>query len=96
MTVDGGLSNVKASIAGAVRYAYDEAWPEYGLREVPRPAKDLLEAGQHEMAAGRAQPDAAVPPFCGPTRGCAQWHGHPRLGPAAVRGCASWALAGHG
>ena len=58
VTVDGGLSNVKASIAGVVRYAYDEAWPEYGVREVPRPAKDLLEAGQREMAAGRARPDA--------------------------------------
>ena len=53
LTVDGGLTNVKASIHQRLTYSYMDAWPEYGRRRVPRPAlEDVAERPRARMRAG--------------------------------------------
>ena len=56
VTVDGGLTNVKASIHDAVTHSYNEAWPVYGRRAVPRPPRKVLMRGVQMMADGTELP----------------------------------------
>ena len=53
ITVDGGSSNVKASMTSVLKFAYDEAWPQYGRNAVPQPSKEALLKEEGELREGK-------------------------------------------